>query len=192
MSITEWIKKNDHINSHYIHSLANQGKTAAIKQGLEQAKGEYTIIQDGDLEYNFLDIPVLLKYIEEQKVDYVMGVRKSKFQTLNPHDIILKLGVIILAWLFNLLYKTDFKDLSGGYKIFKTEKLKTIHFTEEGFTFCYEVSIKFLQKKYSIAQFPIDYNSRRKNDGKKITFADGFKCLGVILKYRSLRATILK
>lgn len=101
-------------------------------------------------------------------------------------DITLKSGVIFLTFLFNFFYNQKFKDLSACYKIFKTKHLKSIQLDSKGYTFCYEVVIKFLNKNLSVGQLSIDYSSRDRQSGKKITIMDGFKCFWVIIKNKFL------
>lgn len=181
--ISSWILKSGHLNVRYIDYEKNQGKTNAIKTGIEKTTGNYTIIQDGDLEYDILDIKRLLDYIKKNQLDSVIGHRTSKFQRLSPYDITLKSGVVILTILFNILYRSKFKDLSGGYKIFNTNSLKTIELEGKGFTFCYEVVIKFLKKKYTVGQLNINYHARDRKTGKKISLIDGAYCFLTIIKY---------
>jgi glycosyltransferase involved in cell wall biosynthesis len=182
LKITEWSTREEKNNFIYLKSELNQGKTGAIKRGILKAQGKYSIIQDGDLEYDVNDISRLVKSIDQDKLDAVIGYRRKKFQKINILDATLKSGVVLLTLLFNILYKTKFKDLSGGYKIFKTEALKAITLEERGFTFCYEVVIKLLKLKKSIGQIDINYSARDKSAGKKIGLMDGYYCFCTILK----------
>jgi glycosyltransferase involved in cell wall biosynthesis len=150
--IISWIQKSNFSSIHYIYSDSNEGKTGAIKKGIKIAKGNYSIIQDGDLEYTVTDIPRLLNYIIQHQLDSVIGYRIRKFQRFSLLDFTLKLGVLLLTFLFNILYHKKFKDLSGGYKIFKTTHLKSIDLKGRGYTFCYEVVIAFLKKNYTVGQ----------------------------------------
>jgi glycosyltransferase involved in cell wall biosynthesis len=182
-AVTEWLNNNKIQNYYYIKSEFNQGKTEAIKIGAAQAKGTYCIIQDGDLEYDVNDIPRLVDYITKEKLDSVIGYRINKFQNISLLDTTLKMGVVLLTILFNSLYRTSFKDLSGGYKIFRTEAFKAIQFEGKGFTFCYEVVIKFLKHNFTIGQLDISYSARDKNAGKKIGMIDGYYCFCTIIKH---------
>lgn len=179
--ITSWLETHHYQNFFYINSKLNQGKTGALKKGIEVAKGEYSITQDGDLEYDVNDIPRLLSYIKINNFDAVIGHRLTKFQKLDPLDITLKMGVVLLTNLFNILYKTSFKDLSGGYKIFKTQEIRSIEIQGKGFTFCYEVVIKLLKKGLAIGELDIKYNARNRKNGKKIRLIDGLHCFYTII-----------
>src|SRR5258708_16460640 len=53
----------------------NQGKGAAIREAIDHAQGEYSLIQDADLEYNPEDYMHLLQPIVDGVADVVYGSR---------------------------------------------------------------------------------------------------------------------
>ena len=65
----------------------NHGKGRAIKTGLKHAKGEYTIIQDADLEYDPSNIPMLLNNAIKNNFDVVYGSRRLN-KSNNQHSSI--------------------------------------------------------------------------------------------------------
>lgn len=182
-NLQSWIKSKHFSNVFYLNYAKNQGKSHAVQEGLKIANGKYSIIQDADLEYDIQDIRRLVDYIKKNNVEGVISYRRSKFKRINLYDIILKSGVVTLNIIFNFLYKSKFKDLSSGYKIFKTECFKSISLEGKGFTFDYEVIIKFLKKNYSLGQLDVSYNPRSKSDGKKIRIKDGIECFFIVMKY---------
>src|SRR5581483_9795726 len=62
----------------FIKHTKNQGKGAAVKTGLQKAKGDYAIIQDADLEYDPKDILALLQPVIEGKANIVYGTRLKR------------------------------------------------------------------------------------------------------------------
>ncbi|MDP3999752.1 MAG: glycosyltransferase family 2 protein [bacterium] len=158
----------------------NQGKGSAIKTALSLAHGDYTIIQDADLEYDPKDWPQLLRAIEEEKVAAVYGSRN-----LGPA----KRGYFFFYWggrlltrLMNFWFRSQLTDINTGYKLFRTDILKSLNLQSRGFEFCEEVTAKLLKRKYAIKEIPIGYSPRTFTEGKKITSWDGLVGIWTILK----------
>ena len=96
------------------------------------------------------------------------------------------LGGRSLSFIFNLLFGTNLTDINTGYKVFKTEIIKSLNLQEKDFAFCEEVTAKVIKKGYKIKEIPISYNPRDFKEGKKIRFYDGIIGLWTIIKYRIL------
>ncbi|GAG60632.1 unnamed protein product, partial [marine sediment metagenome] len=104
----------------------NRGKGAAIRTGLQEVTGEFTIIQDADLEYDPQDYLLLLTPILSGKAEVVYGSRfrgeHKDFSSLHW------LGNKFLTLTTNLLYRSHLSDMETCYKLFRTDILKTIEF----------------------------------------------------------------
>jgi len=148
-----------------IYHQKNQGKGMAIRSGIKYATGDYTIIQDADLEYDPQDILKLLKPIKEGKAEVVYGSRFTgeRRNMFFWHFI----GNKLLTLLTNILYNTTLSDMETGYKLIKTPILKSLNLRCKRFEFEPEVTVKILKKGIRIYEVPISYTGREYYQGKK-------------------------
>lgn len=161
----------------------NQGKGAAVRTGLQNARGDVFLIQDADLEYDPRDYPALLKPIEEGLADVVYG---SRFLGA-PHRAILFWNMVankLLTLMTNILYNNILTDMETGYKVFKREVAQDMKLRANRFDFEPEFTAKILKKNVRLFEVPITFNPREYSEGKKIGLRDAFEAVWALLKYR--------
>lgn len=161
----------------------NRGKGAAVRAGIEAAKGDLVLIQDADLEYDPRDIPALLKPIEEGMADAVYGSRflgGPRRPTMYLHAV----ANHMLTFLTNILYNNILTDMETGYKLFKREVLQGIRIRSNSFDFEPEITAKLLKRKVRIFEVPITFNPRDYADGKKIGLMDAVAAFWALVKFR--------
>jgi glycosyltransferase involved in cell wall biosynthesis len=162
----------------------NGGKGSAVQDGLKHANGDVVIIQDADLEYDPADYPIVLRPIQTGKAKVVYG---SRF--LGEHKAMYfwhSVGNKSLTLLCNVLFDTTLTDMETCYKAFTIDIARQLKLREPGWGFDPEITARILRMGNRIYEVPISYAGREFNEGKKISWRDGFVVLMTLLRYRFL------
>ncbi len=168
----------------------NGGKGSAVSLGLKKVIGDYTLIQDADLEYDPSEIPLLLKPLNREGVEVVYG---SRF--LGAHSNLLfwhRVGNAFLNLIVNVFYNTTLSDMETCYKLLPTDLFKKLHITANAFDMEPEITCKLLRRGYKIFEVPITYVGRDFSEGKKITWRDGLDAFRVVLGIRFLPPSLFR
>jgi len=181
-------KWEGHARVELLQHSKNRGKGAAIRTGLEHAEGRFTIIQDGDLEYDPQDFPRLIEPLLSGEAQVVYGSRYlGREGGPRQHWRLLRLGVWCLNVCVRLLYGARLTDEATCYKVFPTALLRAMELECERFEFCPEVTAKACRLGLAIHEVPISYDARSVQGGKKIRFSDGLAALAALWRWRNWR-----
>ncbi|HEV8151359.1 MAG TPA: glycosyltransferase family 2 protein [Solirubrobacteraceae bacterium] len=167
---------------------ANRGKGAAVRAGIQVSTGDIVVIQDADLEYDPADIPTLLRPLQEGVADVVYGTRLRGGEPQRAHLFWHYLGNRALSLMTNVLYNTTLSDMEVGYKAFRGDLIRSLKLVSNDFRFEPEVTAKVLRTPgVRLYEVPISYYGRTYDEGKKITWRDGFKAVAALLRFRFSR-----
>ena len=161
----------------------NRGKGAAIRTAIEQARGEFCVVQDADLEYDPREIPKLLAPLLEGKADAVFG---SRFLVAGERRVLYfwhALANWLLTTFCNMAADLNLTDMETCYKACRTSLLQSIPLRSDRFGIEPELTIKLAQREVRIYETPISYHGRTYDEGKKIGFRDALAAFAVILRY---------
>ncbi|WP_276480748.1 glycosyltransferase family 2 protein [Paraflavitalea pollutisoli] len=183
-AILQYKAANPDMNIQYFKHEVNQGKGAALHTGIAKATGDYTVIQDADLEYDPEEFNDLIKPVLRGSADVVFG---SRFLGGNAHRILFfwhSIGNKMLTMASNMFTNLNLTDMETCYKLFRTDIIQGIQLKEKRFGFEPEVTAKVSRvKDVRIYEVGISYYGRTYAEGKKINMKDAFRALYCIIKY---------
>jgi glycosyltransferase involved in cell wall biosynthesis len=167
----------------FVEHDQNRGKGAAIQTALQQADTDLVVIHDADLEYHPEDLIKMVEVCVVEEADAVFG---SRFLASEYRRVLFfrhSLGNQFLTLLTNIVTDLNLTDMETCYKMFRTDLLKSIPLESNRFGFEPEVTIKMAKREARIFEIPIRYSGRTYAEGKKITWKDGVRALGALVKY---------
>jgi glycosyltransferase involved in cell wall biosynthesis len=162
----------------------NAGKGAAVRNGIVWATGDIVVIQDADLEYDPADVPELIQPILDGVADVVYGSRLTGGRPQRAYLFWHRVGNQFLSLVAGVLYNTTLSDMETGYKAFRGDVLQALRLREKGFGIEPEITGRICRARLRIYELPISYYGRTYDEGKKITWRDGFRALWVLLRVR--------
>jgi 2-polyprenyl-3-methyl-5-hydroxy-6-metoxy-1,4-benzoquinol methylase len=180
--VEDFIASRPNLNIRLIHHTKNSGKGAAIRTAIAAATGEFSIIQDADLEYDPAEYPRMLGPLLDGRADVVYG---SRFLVAGERRVLYywhSLANHLLTTLCNIAADLNLTDMETCYKAFRTSLAKSIPIQNDRFGIEPELTIKFARRNARIFETPISYNGRTYEEGKKIGLKDAFEALWVIFK----------
>lgn len=169
----------------------NMGKGMSIRTGIANMRGDYLLIQDADSEYDPQEHPKFCRKAEESKAAAIFGSRvlggKANYEYTHAY-----LGVRVLSAISNLLFGGRLTDLLTATKMVRADVAQSLNLVCTGFDLDTELPDKILLAGHQILEIPISYNPRTYAEGKKITTADGLKCLWIMVRDRLGLSPVLK
>jgi glycosyltransferase involved in cell wall biosynthesis len=161
----------------------NRGKGGAVQSGLRAFSGDVVVIQDADLEYDPEDYHVLLRPIQTGRAKVVYGSRflGGERRAMRFWHSVGNQGLTLLT---NALYDTTLTDMETCYKMFTADVARRLNLREPRWGFDPEITAQILRAGHRIYEVPISYAGREYEEGKKISWQDGFTVLRTLLRCR--------
>lgn len=170
-------------NNAIIRKEYNQGKGNAVRRMFREIEADIYVMVDGDDTYPAEMVHELIKPIEEQKADMVIGDRLSNgtYKKENKRKFH-SLGNSMVRGSINKLFGTNLRDIMTGYRAFNKIFVKNIPVLSSKFEIETEMTLHALDKKFIIKEIPIVYRDRPEGSTSKLnTVKDGMKVLKTIL-----------
>ncbi|MCH8010922.1 MAG: glycosyltransferase family 2 protein [Candidatus Marinimicrobia bacterium] len=164
-----------------IQHKQNLGKGAAVQSAIPFIKGDYVILQDGDLEYDPDDYKKLLEPLIKGKAEVVFGSRwLGKRNQWTFHYF----GNRLITLFSNIINQRWINDMASCYKASPADIFKSLKLKSNGFGLEAEITAKVFRHGYQVLEIPINYKRRTVSEGKKIRFKDGLVAMWSCLRYR--------
>lgn len=168
-----------------LHRMAtNGGKGRAVRAGIGRATGDYLIVQDADLEYDPNDYIPMLRALLAGRADAVYGSRymgKGKHANQSWTAYLGGRSLSLVGLVFTGRYLTD---TVTALKLFKRSDVASLPLETTGFETDHEITARLLARGARIAEVPIGYSPRSREEGKKIGLRDWFIGFRTFWRYR--------
>ena len=161
---------------------ANAGKGAALRCAIAHVRRPFALVQDADLEYDPRDYPALLEPLLEDRADVVYGVRGFGGHTAYSYWFVVGNRAVTLA--SNVLFNAYISDMETGYKVLRSELWQRLNLQGRRFDIEPDITARVLRLGYRIHEVPIRYYARGREEGKKLTWVDGLRALGTLVRLR--------
>ncbi len=182
-AVQEYMAAHPDAPIRLLRQPVNYGKGAAIRAACDQARGEFSIIQDADLEYDPGEYSKLLRPLLDGSGDVVYG---SRFAFAGERRVLYywhSIANYLLTTICNIASDLNLTDMETCYKVFRTSLLQSIPIRSNRFGIEPELTIKVAKRQARIFEVPITYHGRTYEEGKKIGAKDAVNALWVVLRY---------
>jgi glycosyltransferase involved in cell wall biosynthesis len=156
-----------------------RGYGSAYLAGFAAARGQYVVMADADLTYDWNEIPHFVAKLDEG-ADLVMGDRMDNIHPGAMPWLHRYVGNPVLSGILNFLFRTGVRDAHCGMRGFRRNILPTLDLRTTGMEFASEMVIRASKEKLDIRQIPIEYHPRG-GESKLSSFRDGWRHLRFLL-----------
>src|ERR671930_2621653 len=157
-----------------------RGYGSAYLAGLAVARGDYIVMVDADLTYDFREIPRFVRELEDG-AELVVG---NRMRSIKPGAMpwLSRLGNPLLSGFLNILHRTNVRDVHCGMRALRRDVLPVLNLRTVGMEFASEMVIRATRERLDVRELPIELHPRV-GRSKLAPFRDGWRHLRVILVY---------
>jgi len=156
-----------------------RGYGSAYLAGFAAARGEYIVMADADLTYDFGEISRFVAELEAG-AQLVMGDRMDNIKPGAMPWLHRYVGNPILTGVLNLFFRTGVGDAHCGMRALRRDVLPALDLRTTGMEFASEMVIRASKEKLVISEVPIEYHPRG-GESKLSSFRDGWRHLRFLL-----------
>jgi len=157
-----------------------RGYGSAYLAGLAAASGDYIVMIDADLTYDFREIPKFVQELEDG-AELVVGNRMSGIQP-GAMPWLSRIGNPILSGFLNTLHRTKIRDAHCGMRAVRRTALPVLNLRTVGMEFASEMVIRATREHLDVREIPIELHPRV-GESKLSPFRDGWRHLRLIVVY---------
>ena len=157
-----------------------RGYGSAYLAGLAAARGDYIVMADADLTYDFREIPAFVRELDAG-ADFVVGNRLKGIQP-GAMSWVSRVGNPILSGFLNILYRTNVGDVHCGMRAIRRDVLPALHLRTTGMEFASEMVIRAAREKLDVREIPVKLHPRV-GQSKLSPLRDGWRHLRLMLVY---------
>lgn len=161
---------------------SRQGKGNVVRSMFRDVDAEVYLMVDGDDTYPASAAGELVAPIAADEADMTVGDRLSNGSYGKENDRPFHgFGNDLVRWLIRLIYGYSFDDVMTGYRAFSRAFVKTMPVMSAGFQVETEISIWAVDRRWRVADVPVDYRDRPEGSVSKLsTVGDGMLVLAAI------------
>jgi glycosyltransferase involved in cell wall biosynthesis len=167
-----------------------QGKGHVVRRMFADIEADVYVMADGDMTYDAAAAPDLVRRLVEERLDMVVGARKSEVEEAyrRGHRLGNRLFTSILAGLFG----RSFTDIFSGYRVFSRRFVKSFPALSRGFETETEISVHALELAMPVAEVVTAYGARPEGSESKLsTYRDGWRIMRTILHLFRIERPVL-
>lgn len=156
-----------------------QGKGNVVRRMFADIDADIYVMIDGDATYDVSSIPNLIKILEDENLDMVVGVRQEIEQSC--YRVGHRSGNKVLTKIVEIFLNYKLKDMLSGLRVFSKRYVKTFPAESKGFEIETELTIYALSRRLPIKEVETKYFSRPEGSFSKLsTYKDGGRILKTI------------
>ncbi len=157
-----------------------QGKGNVVRRMFTDVDADIYVMVDGDGTYDAASAPKMIRYLEEQKLDMVVGCRVDTVQeAYRPGH---RFGNSLLTGCVARLFGRQFHDILSGYRVFSRRFVRSFPALSAGFETETEITVHALELRMPIGEMETPYGARAAGTASKLnTYRDGFRILRMIM-----------